>query len=76
MILFYGEDGSEKFYKKIGIACFKNIVEITDEEFNLIQTKSVKYQDIIDKKVLAILEQYKKEDIVLLNNNFKNNKLK
>jgi GNAT superfamily N-acetyltransferase len=73
---FKGEDGSEKFYKKIGIACFKNIVEITDEEFNLIQTKSVKYQDIIDKKVLATLEKYKKEDLVLLDHSLKNNRLK
>lgn len=55
---FIGEEGSEEFYRKAGIACFPNEIPLSSEEKNDFLNFNITYSELIHKKIKEKLEEY------------------
>lgn len=56
---FIGEEGSEEFYRKSGIACFAYDIPLSLEEKEQFLNFKITYADLIHKKIKEKLEEYK-----------------
>lgn len=54
----YGEYGSDIFYQKLGIACFKQDIEFTTDEINKLIEDKTHYFNIINSKIIDRLSEY------------------
>lgn len=55
---FIGEDGTEQFYKKAGIACFADDIPMTDQETQDYLNHKLNFNELVKIKIKQKLEEY------------------